>query len=196
MARPAAPRSRQGGLIRCIAIMVLVTIILFGLIILIIWLEVRPKLLTFTVEESSVHGFHLEKNHINGTFRFSMKSYNPNSKVSVYYNSMNVYVVYDEQTIAFSDAVVPFFQPRHNGTQFVVKPVAQPVLLMGSVSRDLRLEEKTGDIEVAVKVKANIRFRLGIWKSSERTLRVFCSSVVVHISSAKNFERSYCDVHL
>ncbi|XP_010241655.1 PREDICTED: uncharacterized protein At1g08160 [Nelumbo nucifera] len=199
---PAAPRSTQKapssrpGLLRASAITILALIILAGLAVIIIWLVIRPRRLEYTIEDGSIHGFDLKYNHLNASFDFVIRAYNPNKKVSVYYDSVEVDVSYDDQTLAM-DVVEPFFQPHRNVTHFQVKPVARLVPLLGSVSRDLRLEKSSGGVELAVRVKARIRFKVGMWKSTKRTLRVTCSPVVVHLSSSsKVFDRVYCDIDL
>ncbi|OVA19478.1 Late embryogenesis abundant protein [Macleaya cordata] len=186
-------QQRRPRLLRCVAITMLTIIALVGLAVLISWLAVRPRRLVYTVEDGKVKDFDLRNNHLNGTFIFILRAYNPNNKVSLYYDSIEVVVSYDDQTIAF-DVVEPFYQPSSNVTRFEVKPTARSVPLLGSVSRDLKSEKSSGEMELDIKVKAWIRFKLGIWKSSHYNLRVLCSPVVVHLNSSKTFERTYCDV--
>ncbi|XP_010267311.1 PREDICTED: uncharacterized protein At1g08160-like [Nelumbo nucifera] len=186
-----APSSRS-GLLRCIAITILVLVVLTGLAVLIIWLVVNPRRFQYTIEDGLVHGFDLNHNHLNASFDFAIRAYNPNSKVSLYYDSIEVYVAYDDQTLAM-DVVKPFFQPHRNATRLEVKPVARSVPLLDSVSEDLRLEKTSGDVELVVRVKARIRFKVGAWKSTKCTMKATCSPVVLHLSSSKVFDRTYCD---
>lgn len=189
-----AARPRYSRLLRLISIIILALIVLLGLAVLIIWLAVKPKGLIYVVEDGSIHGFRLSNNHLNATFDFVMRAYNPNKKVSIYYDSMEVSVAYDDQNLA-SNGVQPFYQGHRNATRLDVKLVAQSLVLSGSVSKDLQLEKSSGKVELEVKVKARIRFKVGIWKSKHRTLRVFCLPVV-HFSPHKDLERTYCEIDL
>lgn len=74
--------------------------------------------------------------------------------------------------------------------------MAKDVGLFGDVGRQIRREKGTGQIEVEVNVKARIRFKVGVWKSSRRTLRIECEPVLVRLSSSNGFERTPCDVDL
>lgn len=190
--KPARPRTSLG---RIIAIVLLTLIILVGVAVLIIWLAVKPKHLIYTVEEASIHNFNIANDHLNSTFDFVMRSYNPNTKVSVYYDKIDVGVDYDDQVLAY-DVAQPFFQPHRSVSRLDVKLRAQSVALFPSVVKDLKLERSSGAVELSVRIKARIRFKVGIWKSSHRTLRILCSPVLVHFSSSKTYERTVCDINL
>lgn len=194
MANPE-PRPRHSTLLRGIAITLLALIVLVGLAVLITWLVVRPKRIEYIVEDGSIHNFNLTNNHLNATFNFAIRSYNPNSRVSIYYDSIEASVQYEDQTLAFN-VVDPFFQPHGNVTRLDVKLTAQYVPLSGSKSKDISHERSSGGIEIIVLLKARIRFRVGAWKSKDRTLIIWCPHVLVRYSRSNNFARTYCDTEL
>ncbi|XP_054816777.1 NDR1/HIN1-like protein 10 [Prosopis cineraria] len=192
----AAARPRRSGLLRYIAIAILALIVLAGITVLIIWLVVKPRRFEYSVEDASIHNFNLtDANHLYADFDFDIRAYNPNSRVSIYYDTMEVFVVYEDQTLA-TNAVQPFFQRHRNVTSLQVRLAAKTVSLYGSLPEDLKLEKRSGDIELDVLIKARIRFKVGVWKSKDRTMKIFCSPVLVHFSVSKNFERTLCSVEL
>ncbi|KAI3933331.1 hypothetical protein MKW98_006690 [Papaver atlanticum] len=191
---PTTPRSRS-AVLRCIAITLLALVILVGLAVLITWLALRPKKLVYTVETGKVEQFSIHYNRLNTTLGFVVRAYNPNRKVSVYYDSIDVSVTYDDQPIAF-ETLEPFFQPHRNVTMLNVKPTGLAVPLQGSVSKDLRLEKSSGEMVFDVRIKARIRFKVARWKSSHYTVRVKCPSVEVHLSFPKLFRQTKCDVDI
>lgn len=182
-------------LVKAIAILLLALIVLVGVAVLTIWLTVKPRRLVYSIEDGSIHGFNLTNNRLNASFNFVLRAYNPNSKVSIYYDKVEVLVSYEDQTVAFNN-VGAFFQPHRNVTRLGVNLVAHDVLMFGPVGRDLGLEKSSGEVEVEVKVKARVRFKVGVWRSKRRNLRVSCAPVVIYFSSSKGFERTLCDVHL
>ncbi|KAI4334318.1 hypothetical protein L6164_019028 [Bauhinia variegata] len=202
MAQPNPPRrifaqrQRRSPLLWYIAVIILGLVVLVGIAVLIIWLVVKPKHLEYSVENASIHNFNLtDANHLYANFDFSIRAYNPNSKVSIYYDSVEVSVQYEDQTLA-TNAVAPFFQSHKNVTRLQPSLTAQTVALYGSVPADLRRDKSSGNIELDVWVRARIRFKVGRWKSEHRILRIFCSPVLVHFSSSKGFDRTKCDVEL
>ncbi|XP_043707233.1 uncharacterized protein At1g08160-like [Telopea speciosissima] len=187
--------TRRSKLIKCIATTIITLCVLIAIAILIAWAIIRPKRLVYTIENGSVHGYDLKYKHLNSSFNFVLKAYNPNKKVSVFYNSMQVSVLYDDEPIAF-DTVEPFFQSHHNVTLLQLKPVAHSVPLMESEIKDLKLERSSGVMELTIKVKGKVRLKVGSWKSKERKLRVSCYPVDLHFSSSKSFERTKCVSHI
>lgn len=194
--QPQAARPKRPNLLRFIAMIALALIILVGIAVLIIWLVLKPKHLEYSVEDAAIHNFNLtDANHLYANFDFTLRAYNPNSKVSIYYDSVEVSVRYEDQTLA-TNAVQPFLQPHKNVTRMHVRLTAQTVALYESVPKDIRLERSSGDIELDVLVRARIRFKVGVWKSKHRTMKILCSPVLVNFSKAKSFERASCDVEI
>ncbi|KAF6171567.1 hypothetical protein GIB67_018091 [Kingdonia uniflora] len=190
-------RSTKSGrprLLQMICIFIVALIVLVGLAVLIFWLAVRPKRLIYTIEDAKVYGFGLHKNSLNASFDFVVRAYNPNRRMSVYYDSMDVSVAYGDEKIAFSP-VEPFYQPRHNVTKLEVKPVAHNFALLGAVASDMRHEKGTGEIEVTIRMRARIRYKVGVVKSAHYKLRVVCKRVEVSLNSSRGFNRAYCNVH-
>lgn len=186
---------RPSKLLRTIAIVLLALIILVALAVLIIWLVVKPKRLVYTIEDGSIKGFNLTNDHLDANFYFAIRAYNPNKKVKIYNDKVEVSVYYNDQKVAFN-SVSPFFQPHQNVTRLGVSLLARNASLNHEDSKDLRLEKSSGEIEFEVKVKSRIRYRVGKWKSSHRTMKVTCKGVMLHTSSSKGFDRNYCDVDL
>ncbi|XP_020202644.1 uncharacterized protein At1g08160-like [Cajanus cajan] len=193
---PQATKTKRWNLLRLIAMLILALIILVGIAVLIIWLVLKPKRLEYSVENGAIHNFNLtDANHLYANFDFTLRAYNPNSRVSIYYDTVEVSVRYEDQTLA-TNAVHPFFQSHKNVTRLHVGLTAQTVALYESVPKDLRLERSSGDIELDVLVRARIRFKVGLWKSKHRVLRIYCSPVLLYFSKPKTFQRAPCEVEL
>lgn len=191
----AAARPGHSKLLRTIAIVLLALIILVALVVLIIWLVIKPKRLVYTIEDGSIHNFNLTNDHLDANFYFAIRAYNPNKKVKIYNDKVEVSVFYNDQKVAFN-SVSPFSQPHQNVTRIKVGLLARNASLDQEDSKDLRLEKSSGEIEFEVKVKSRIRYRVGKWKSSRRTMKVTCKGVMLHTSSHKGFDRNYCNVDL
>ncbi|KAK7412248.1 hypothetical protein VNO78_03699 [Psophocarpus tetragonolobus] len=201
MARPPSQsnptqeaKPKRSNLLRYIAMIILALIILVGIAVIIIWLVLRPKRLEYSVENAAIHNFNLtDANHLYANFDFTIRAYNPNSRVSIYYDTVEVSVLYEDQTLA-TNAVHPFFQSHKNVTRLHVGLTAQTVTVYESVLKDLRLERSSRDIELDLWMRATIRFKVGVWKSKHRILKIFCSPVLLHFNKHISFQRIPCDV--
>ncbi|KDP43950.1 hypothetical protein JCGZ_05417 [Jatropha curcas] len=197
--QPAAATAQASGrpahskMLGIIAIVILTLIVLVGIAVLITWLVIKPKQIVYSVENGSINNFNLHYNHLNASFDFVIRAHNPNRRISIYYDSIEVSLSYDDQTIAFN-TLEPFYQPRRNITQLEPKLEAREVALSNGLSRDLRLERRSGQFQLDVMLHARIRFKVGVLKLRHRTLKVLCPSVPVHFPSTKIAQRTYCDI--
>lgn len=66
--------------------------------------------------------------------------------------------------------------------------------LLGSVAEGLRHDRSAGQVALEVRLRANIRFKVGVAKTKHYVMRVYCAPVVVKFSSAAGFQRTFCDV--
>ncbi|KAJ3680483.1 hypothetical protein LUZ60_016761 [Juncus effusus] len=197
MAVPYRQKSKP-SILKKIAIALLTLIVIVGLIILIFWLVVRPVPLDYTVEHASVNGFNItSKNELNAMFNLTLRALNPNRRMSVYYDDVDISVWYDGQMIAFTKAS-PFFQPHKNTKRLDVEADSKYTPLTNQAAKDLTHDKSIGNIGLEVRVRAWIQFKVGIFKSVHYKLKAYCTPVNVGFSpkSATSFDRVYCDVDI
>ncbi|KAF3321194.1 Late embryogenesis abundant protein [Carex littledalei] len=189
---------KTGGarrLLYCLIALVITIVVIVGLVILIFWLVVRPKPIDYYVDGASVRDFNISSSDaLNATFDLTLIADNRNHKVSVYYDYFEVTVWYKDQMIAFSN-VDPFHQPKRNATRLDVHPLSKSTPLLDSVTKDLKHDRSGGKVELEVRVRSRIRFKVGLTKTKHYTLRAYCP-VVVKFSKSTDFDRVYCDVDI
>ncbi|KAJ4910947.1 Late embryogenesis abundant (LEA) hydroxyproline-rich glycoprotein family [Raphanus sativus] len=191
-ASPSRPLHPRRSLVCYVILVILTLIFIVAVGFLITWLVTKPKKLHYSLENASVQNFKLtDDNHMSATFKFTIQSRNPNHRISVYYNSVEIFVKFKDQTLAF-DTMEPFHQPRMNVTQIDDTLVAQNVAVSRSSSYDLRAQHSLGKIELEVYVKAKVRFKVGVWKSSHRTAHIKCSHAMVSLPDSNKSQNSSC----
>ncbi|KAL3620134.1 hypothetical protein CASFOL_035046 [Castilleja foliolosa] len=189
--QPPPPRPHS-SLLRYIACALLGLIVLVGLIVLITWLAVQPKKLKYTLEQGSITRYNLSKHdHLNANFHFVLRANNPNKRISLYYDKIDVTVSYEDQTLSVNN-VHPFYQPRRNVTHLGMDLMAKDAVVYGAVARDLRMEWAAGEVGLDLKIRAKIRMKIGLFKI-HRKLKVHCEAVTVPFNSSMGFKRVYCD---
>ncbi|KAI3679459.1 hypothetical protein L2E82_51370 [Cichorium intybus] len=194
---PTTNPPTRSKLVRLIAIVLLALIVLVGLVILIVWLTIKPKKLVYSIDDGSIHNYNLSNgNHLNSTYNFILRAYNPNKKVSIYYDKVDIAVLYDDETLT-RGTIDPFYQPKKNATRFMLNLASHDVPLPDQIARDLKVERTSGRVEMTVKLRARIRFKVGVWKSRHYHMKVSCAPIMVHFStSSKGFQRTICDVDI
>uniref|UniRef100_A0A3Q7IZ80 Late embryogenesis abundant protein LEA-2 subgroup domain-containing protein n=1 Tax=Solanum lycopersicum TaxID=4081 RepID=A0A3Q7IZ80_SOLLC len=195
--QPPQPRvvkpSQPFSICRFIAISLLTLLIVVGIVVLIIWLVLKPHKMVYSIENSSIHDYNLtNNNHLSGNFNFTLRAYNPNKRISIYYDHIDVKLFFNSQPIAFSN-IEPFYQRRRNVTHINVSLPTNDVALYGDIARDFKTQRSGGNVEVEVKIRAKIRFKVGAWKSSHRKLKILCTPTVNYSDSRKNYKSFPCD---
>lgn len=197
-------RPTHSKLIRLIAFVLLTLIVLVGLTVLIIWLTIKPKKLVYSIDDASIHNYNLTNDHhLYATYNFILRAYNPNKKASIYYDKIDIKVMYDDETLG-AGTIDPFYQPRRNTTFLKPNLASHDLTLPGEIIKDLKVDRSSGQLELGVKLKARIRFKVGAWKSRHYRLKVSCAPVMVRFySSSKGFQktitgfqRTMCDVDI
>ncbi|KAM7278863.1 hypothetical protein ACFE04_005997 [Oxalis oulophora] len=196
MANAVNPNSKRNQILRFVAIGILVLIVLVGLVVLISWLIVKPKRFRYSIEDGWVRDFNISKtNHLDATFDFVLRAHNPNGRVAIYYDTMEVSIAYEDQTIAFN-TIQPFHQGHHNVTRMPISLVARDVPLPAPTSKDLWRDKKYHKIELDVHIKSRIHYKVGRIKSKHRTMRIDCSPVMANVATAKSYQKTNCEVDI
>ncbi|RWW88923.1 hypothetical protein BHE74_00002174 [Ensete ventricosum] len=191
MRRPRRPR-----ILHYVAITAVSLLALAGLLVLVFWLVVRPSLLRCSVDKAHLQGFNITNNALSATFNLTLDLHNPNRKVVAYYDRVEVAVWYDGQMLALNE-VAPFYQPRRDVRMLKVDLLARSMPLLSSVATSLKQDRSAGEAAVEVRMRAMVRFKVGLLKTDHYTLRAYCSPVLVRFSSpATQFQKVYCDVYI
>ncbi|KAF3784411.1 NDR1/HIN1-Like protein 3 [Nymphaea thermarum] len=198
--RDMSPGSRhhRRRVLRCIAVTALSIIVLIGLAVLIIWLVVQPSNVAYTLENAKVSNFNLSSQKLNATFALDMKVRNPNKRIEIAYESIDVTVWYDDQTIALG-SISGFVQPRRNTTKLDAVAVADATPLQTKAWNDMKQQNSSKhEIDnVEVRLMSEVRFKVGLWKSKKYRLKVSCWIKALPLgSSSRDIDRIDCDAEI
>uniref|UniRef100_A0A0D9XM49 Late embryogenesis abundant protein LEA-2 subgroup domain-containing protein n=1 Tax=Leersia perrieri TaxID=77586 RepID=A0A0D9XM49_9ORYZ len=206
---PAATRSRgigeSGGhasrvsVVRCIVASMLAAVVVAGLVALVFWLVVRPKPIEYTVTRAVARHVSVTGDAVNATFYLTVAVDNPNRRVSMRYDNVEIRVFYGEDTqLAVADVAPSWHQPRRNETALQVRAVARSAAVGERAARELERDVAAGEVAVDVRVSAGVRFVVGGVASRYYHLRGTCSPVNIGLSpsAARSFKSVPCDVEI
>ncbi|KAG8387578.1 hypothetical protein BUALT_Bualt02G0035900 [Buddleja alternifolia] len=146
---------------------------------------INPKELEYSIEHGSISGYNLSNDgHLNATFNFVLRAN----------NRIDVTVSYEDQQLAASN-FHPFYQPRENVTHLELDLASENAVVYGVVARDLRMDKKSGDVDLDVKIRAKVRFEIGFLLRL-RKFKVGCGTLTVPLSASKGFKRVLCDIDI
>ncbi|XP_008780731.2 NDR1/HIN1-like protein 10 [Phoenix dactylifera] len=169
-------------------------VIIFGIIVLVLWLIFRPDQLKVYVDSASLTQFNLSSsNNLQYNLNLSMSIRNPNKRIGIYYDYVEPRAYYDGDRFAFT-TVPPFYQGHKNTSMIYPVFDGQQVLLGDSVNTTYNREKSEGYYYVDIKVYSRLRAKVAIFKIRYTKTKIDCSlKLPVPGSSSAAFERTKCD---
>ncbi len=171
-------------------------IISVGIATLMIWLVLHPHSPHFTIESVQVPTLQViqpppagsDKNQtsalVDVDIIFSIEATNPNRKIRIYYEVINVYTLFSGTQIG-QTTQVPAFIAGHQNTTFLVAEVkAQNFPVTPSVSTSLLSQIALNAISLQTHVDVKTKVKFGIYKSFSFWVHSHCDIIVTPPTSS------------
>ncbi|KAH7663545.1 Late embryogenesis abundant protein LEA-2 subgroup domain-containing protein [Dioscorea alata] len=180
-------------------------IITLGIIVLILWLILRPNEIKPYVETATLSTFNLSTNTNNNSTNFltynltmDLSIRNPNKRISFYYDYIETQALYDDSRIGFK-ILDPFYQGKKNTTVLHPEFSSRTAVLGDSVVTTYKREKGEGFFYVNVKVYTRMRLKVWLFKIHGFKPEFDCSLKLPAPTSGgsspvSTFERTKCDV--
>ncbi|XP_043691530.1 NDR1/HIN1-like protein 3 [Telopea speciosissima] len=184
-------------LLNCLLKIIFSIIIVLGLIILVVWLALRPNKIKFYVVDASLTQFNLTGTTLRYDLALNITVRNPNKKIGVYYDSIEAKAYYDDILFG-TDTLSPFYQGHKNTS--MLSPAFQgesQLSLSSKALSEYNTETSGGEYYVDVKLYLRVRFKIGKIKTSRMKPKVKCDlkvPVVSNRNSAGGFGTTKCEI--
>ncbi|KAK4432612.1 NDR1/HIN1-like protein 1 [Sesamum alatum] len=170
---------------RCFAGLLIFSFI-FLVIILLIWSILQPRKPRFTLQDATIFNLNVSApNVISTTVQVTVNSRNPNSKIGIYYDRMNVYATYHNQQITYYTVIPPVYQGHKDVN--VWSPFIYgnnvPVAPYNGVA--LGQDQSNGAISLTIKINGRVRWKVGSFISGRYHLHITCAAYIP-LGNSKN----------
>jgi hypothetical protein len=91
----------------CLTLLITIFLLLLAIFFLVIYKPKKPK---FSIQLIDIQNLTLSEQFINSSIQITTLSTNPNQRVGIYFNQLNVYATYDNTKITGESIVQPFNQ--------------------------------------------------------------------------------------
>ena len=167
---------------RLLAIL-LVLVLLVAIIALIVYLVLRPTHPRFFLQDASLRQLDLSNGTsssvLSTTLQVTVASRNPNDKVGVYYDRLDVYASYKYQQITVA-ASLPAVYQGHGDVDVWSPVLSGPDVPFAPYLADaLRQDCQAGYLILQVKIDGRVRWKVGSWISGHYHLFVTCPAFLV-----------------
>ncbi|XP_047163935.1 NDR1/HIN1-like protein 10 [Vigna umbellata] len=156
--------------------------VIFGVILIVTWLVLRPSLPHFTLHTVSLTNLSTTSQSLSATWHLAFLVRNGNKKMTITYNALRSFVFYRATDVANSQ-LAPFKQDTKSETTLNATLVAASSYLGPSLINNLNAERADNSVLFDVQIVASTSFRSGSWRFRTRFLKVLCQKVPVSVSS-------------
>ncbi|KQJ89363.1 NDR1/HIN1-like protein 1 [Brachypodium distachyon] len=172
---------------RRLAAFILLLALVVAIIALIVYLVLRPTHPRFFLQDASLRQLDLPQNSSNSgaggvlstTLQVTIASRNPNDRVGVYYDRLDVYASYKYQQITLAASLPQVYQGH--GDVDVWSPVLSGpgIPFAPYLATSLAGDVQAGYLVLQVKIDGRVRWKVGSWISGHYHIFVTCPAFLV-----------------
>ncbi|EOA37041.1 hypothetical protein CARUB_v10010132mg [Capsella rubella] len=167
-------------LFRRLFIVFMAFLLILGLILFIFFLVVRPQLPDVYLNSLSVSNFNVSNNQVSGKWDLQAQIRNPNSKMSLYYDSLGCLLYYHRAPLS-DTRLPPFSQGKKDQTVVNATLSVSGTYVEGRLADAIAKERGAkGSVEFDLRMGSFVTFRYGAFRR-RRYVSVYCDDVPVGV---------------
>eukprot|EP00246_Nothoceros_aenigmaticus_P002275 TRINITY_DN13100_c0_g1_i1.p1 TRINITY_DN13100_c0_g1~~TRINITY_DN13100_c0_g1_i1.p1 ORF type:complete len:242 (+),score=15.58 TRINITY_DN13100_c0_g1_i1:398-1123(+) len=162
----------------CLFITLITVVVVLGVASLIVWLALRPKLPEYAVQSVNVTSLSVDtsSSHLNYDFLFKVEANNPNKKIGIFYDIIEIKLWY--QKLQIGEKSVPGFYQGHQNITVLPVNLTSSFPLDSSTSSNLTQDLSDNRLPLEVDIAVRARVKVGSWKSFHFWVHVNCDLIV------------------
>ncbi|XP_042500595.1 NDR1/HIN1-like protein 1 [Macadamia integrifolia] len=159
------------------AFLVLVILVLF--VILLVWLILRPTKPQFTLQDVTVYQFNLSSpNFLTSNIQVTVQSRNPNDKIGIYYDKLDIFATYRDQQITLPTLLLQTYEGHKDINVWSPFISGDSVPIAPYLAASLNQDQSSGYILIHIKVNGKLRWKVGTWVSGHYSINVNCPAFI------------------
>jgi len=148
-------------------------------IFLITWAILQPKKPQFVLQDATVYTLNVSApNFVSTTISLTISSRNPNDKIGIYYDQLDVYANYQNQQITYYTAIPPTYQGDDDVNVWSPYIVGTNVPVAPYNGMSLGQDEADGAITLMIKINGRVRWKVGTVTTGDYHLYVTCPALI------------------
>ncbi|KAL7154149.1 hypothetical protein ABFS83_04G216000 [Erythranthe nasuta] len=155
-----------------------VIVVLF--LILLVWLILRPTKPHFILQDATVYAFNLSSaaTTLTTTLQITLSSRNPNDRIGIYYDKIDVYAAYHGQQITLPTLLPANYQGHKDVTVWSPFLYGNAVPVAPYTGVSLTQDQIAGTVLVNIKIDGRVRWKVGTFISGKYHLYVNCPAYI------------------
>ncbi|XP_023890974.1 NDR1/HIN1-like protein 1 [Quercus suber] len=162
---------------RCCACLLVFNFILL-LTILLVWAILQPTKPKFILQDATVYAFNVTPNLLTSSFQVTLSSRNPNDKIGVYYDKLDVYAVYRNQQITLRTQIPPTYQGHKDINVWSPYIYGNSVPVSPFNAESLSQDQSSGTVMLLIKADGRVRWKVGTFITGRYHFYVRCPAYI------------------
>ncbi|KAI4382226.1 hypothetical protein MLD38_008215 [Melastoma candidum] len=157
----------------------IVVVVLFA--VLLIFLILRPTKPSFILRDAMVYNFNSTASPtlLTTTIQVTISTRNPNARVGVYYQKLDVYASYRGQQITLPVQLPDSYQGHKEIVEWSPFLYGESVPVSPFLAESLAEDQNVGTVLLNIKVDGKVKWKVGTWVSGKYLLHANCPALLV-----------------
>ncbi|XP_010262976.1 PREDICTED: NDR1/HIN1-like protein 12 [Nelumbo nucifera] len=161
----------------CAGILFFILLILF--VVFLVWAILRPTKPKFTLQDVTVFQFNVTgSNLLNSNMQITLSSRNPNDKIGIYYDRLDVFAEYSNQQITLPTRLPPTYEGHKDINIWSPFVYGSNVPIAPYLAASLSQDQNIGMVLIKIKVDGRVRWKVGTWISGNYHIHVNCPAYI------------------
>ncbi|XP_059627783.1 NDR1/HIN1-like protein 1 [Cornus florida] len=157
--------------------LIFVIVVLF--IIFLVWAILRPTKPRFILQDATVYAFNVSPpNFLTSNLQVTVSSRNPNSRIGIYYDKLDVYATYRSQQITLPTLVPANYQGHKDVNVWSPFLCGNAVPVAPYLAAALSQDEMAGMVLINIKIDGRVRWKVGTFISGRYHLYANCPAYI------------------
>ena len=167
-----------------IAACILTLAVVVGFIVLVIYLALHPSKPSFYLQDVQLHSIDLSDPALSLKLQVTIASRNPNDRVGIYYNTLDVFTTYREEPITVPVMLPPIYQGHKDVSVWSPVMSGESVPVAQYLADAMKQDIAAGYVLLHVKVDGQVKWKVGSWISGDYHIFVNCPALLAASGNA------------
>lgn len=181
---PSVRYSQRSSFLRQFMTALLLALLILGAISLLFHFVLRPPLLEFRVTGATVSAINSSDAELWASWNISIVAKNSDRKLSVYYDRLEVAVLYGDAFLLSEIQLPVLDQGKNNQTQVNARLAVGGANVGKDIVRGILRDKSRGVVSFRVRIMALATFRCGEWLTRSRLVKADCNRIDFGFSSS------------
>ncbi|XP_052186849.1 NDR1/HIN1-like protein 26 [Diospyros lotus] len=147
-------------------------------LIFLVWLILHPSKPHFSLKDAQIFQLTFSAPQlITSSIQLTLLSENPNKKVAIYYDQLQVYASYKGQQITTPTSLPPFYQGHEESNLISASLVGSGLQVAPSFGYEFGQDQIAGKLVMSLKMNGKLRWKVGTWVSRRYRFNINCVAI-------------------